>query len=55
MAHRPALPVLRLKARFSADLKSSTVWLPNSAITVAKTIALAGFKTKLDCAQLGFQ
>jgi hypothetical protein len=30
---------------FRAVLKSSTVWFPNSAIMVAKTIALAGLKT----------
>ena len=30
---------------FRAALKLSTVWFPNSAIMVAKTIAMAGLKT----------
>ena len=46
MAHCPVLPVLRLKARFRTALKSSTVWFPNSAITVAKTSRFARSKTK---------
>ena len=58
-AQRPVLPILRLKASFRTTLKSSTGWFPTSATTSAKTIALAGLKTKVSlfhdyCAQRFF-